>query len=469
MNNDQVTKSTLVFNEENSYQNMADDTQDIDLNLIETNFVDFLNNRFLKEDLKDDNISFSLEENELFLNYNEHKARIIYDTHIKGDSNQEEGRKNWLHAFLSITNTHSTYLPNYDSMMSESRIEIPVKILKSKTNKNDYDSEMNYSFKDHNYHLTISRASEIFILNFFKSNEYKLLWNDHFNKNSLKTYLEDNKIEYKRIRLRTLLRGYHLHTVKLESTKESIDIKNLGKLNDKIESCLYILATNSNTVINLRNLNFKEKIEEMSNSLENTTEINDFFIPKIKYDKSLVSFYKAAINSDLPSQKFLDLYHIFEYLFLRVSEEVIYDKVKSYVNHSRFISNPQDIDKLISMIKKHNTENDETEMLKKVFNKYINEDDVVEFIINNKLKSEFDNKKIFGETLSLTDKQGHAISNLSKILKHVRNALVHSSDRYKREDCHIPFTESEKIITKFIPVMDFLAQKIIAGTATPLD
>jgi len=469
MNNDQVTQSTLVFNEDNSSDKMATDIKNIDLNIVESNFVNFLNDRFLREDLKEDTISFSIEKNEIFLNYNGHKARIVYDTHIKGDSNQEESRKIWLNAFLEITNTQMQYIVKYDSLMSDNLIEIPIKILKNKNNKHDYDHETNYEFKDYNYSLNISRASEIFILNFFNSDEYKILWNIHFNKNSLKTYLADNEKKYKRIRLRTLLRGYNLHTIKLKSTKEYLDINKLGKLNEKIESCLYILATNSNTVINLRNLNFKEKVEENLNSLENTVEINDFFIPKVKYDKSLVSFYKAAINSDLPSQKFLDFYHIFEYLFLRVSEEVIYDKVKTYVNHSRFISNPQDIEKLISMIKKHNTENDETEMLKKVFNKYINEDDVIDFISSNKLKTAIDNKKIFGEAFTLSDKQGHAISNLSKILKHVRNALVHSSDRYKREDCHIPFTESEKIITTFIPIMDFLAQKIIAGTATPLD
>jgi len=54
-----------------------------------------------------------------------------------------------------------------------------------------------------------------------------------------------------------------------------------------------------------------------------------------------------------------------------------------------------------------------------------------------------------------------AISNVAKLLKHVRNALVHSSDKYNRDECHIPLTESENILEDYIPLVRFLAKKVI--------
>ena len=188
-------------------------------------------------------------------------------------------------------------------------------------------------------------------------------------------------------------------------------------------------------------------------------------MPNLIYDENLVSYYKAAHNSSLPSQKYLDFYHVFEYLFLSVSESFLYDKVKTYINHPRFRSNDKDIEKVISLIKRNNTENDETEMLKKVLIKFIDEDDLIEYVGENGFDKLIKDKMFFGEKFTLAPKSGHLISNISKLLKHVRNALVHSSDRYKREDCHIPFSESENLDNILIPLMDFLAQKIIAGTA----
>lgn len=51
--------------------------------------------------------------------------------------------------------------------------------------------------------------------------------------------------------------------------------------------------------------------------------------------------------------------------------------------------------------------------------------------------------------------------NAAAILKHVRNALVHSSDRYTREDCFLPFSDSEDVIIKYIPLVEFLAERVI--------
>lgn len=70
-------------------------------------------------------------------------------------------------------------------------------------------------------------------------------------------------------------------------------------------------------------------------------------------------------------------------------------------------------------------------------------------------------EEVFGERLSIRLEEGHTIGNTAKVIKHIRNSLVHSSDKYTREECVVPFSESETIVTKYIPIVKFLAEKVI--------
>lgn len=109
-------------------------------------------------------------------------------------------------------------------------------------------------------------------------------------------------------------------------------------------------------------------------------------------------------------------------------------------------------------------------MLRDVLDKYVPEEDFIEFV--NALEQERGEKlysgskqRIFGEQLSIKLEKGHALSNTSALLKHIRNALVHSSDRYSRDDCFLPFTESEEIVVKYLPLVQYMAEKVIFATA----
>ena len=75
-------------------------------------------------------------------------------------------------------------------------------------------------------------------------------------------------------------------------------------------------------------------------------------------------------------------------------------------------------------------------------------------------------RKIFGEHLEINPREGHTLSNAASVLKHVRNAIVHSSDRYNRDECHIPLSGSEETIEEFIPLVRYFAERVIYGTAT---
>lgn len=196
----------------------------------------------------------------------------------------------------------------------------------------------------------------------------------------------------------------------------------------------------------------------------------DTAIPKAVYNDDLVKFYKVARSSVFPSQQFLSFYHVLEYNFLRVADEILHTSIKSMINSPSFNSSYNNVNKLISTLKKNDNSSDEIEMLKAVLKKYLDEDDLIEHIQTlekNAGKQIYTDpkKRIFGDIGFIKLEKGHAIQNTAKVIKQVRNALVHSSDKFNREDCFLPLSGSETTVTEYIPILRFLAEKVIFATS----
>ena len=127
------------------------------------------------------------------------------------------------------------------------------------------------------------------------------------------------------------------------------------------------------------------------------------------------------------------------------------------------------VEKVISTVRGQDSRSDETELLRSVLDRFVSESDLIVFIENfekDRIEKIYSKKRqIFGEQLQVSTLKDHAMANSAKVIKHIRNAIVHSSDRYKREDRHIPLSETEELIEDFIPLIRFLAEKIIFGNA----
>lgn len=196
----------------------------------------------------------------------------------------------------------------------------------------------------------------------------------------------------------------------------------------------------------------------------------DHTIPRAEYDENVVSYYKVAKASPFPSQSYLAYYHVLEYYFLRVSELLLHDRLTSMLNDTSFRTSKEGLDRLISAIRGQDARSDETEMLRNVLDRFVSEVELIEFInafetaCGEKIYTK--RRSVFGEHMQVSLERGHATANSAKLLKHIRNAIVHSSDRYKREDCHIPLSDSEDLIEEFIPLVRFLAERVIFGTAS---
>lgn len=236
---------------------------------------------------------------------------------------------------------------------------------------------------------------------------------------------------------------------------------------EPVKSCLFALAYRENEswelshAIKAKGLIYPSISEDVDGELE---------IPRAAYDGAAVTFYKVAKSSQFPSQVFLAFYHVLELHFLQVADESLFNAVCAQLNNPDFRTTYRNVTKLLAAIKKNDTTSSEKELLLGVLRKYVSEDEFIEYVKNFEGKCgdrAFTNTKdvVFGERYCINVDKGHALSSAANVVKHIRNALVHSSDKYSREDAFIPLSESEDVVVRYIAIVRFFAERVIFATA----
>ncbi|WP_116826811.1 hypothetical protein [Pseudomonas syringae] len=343
-----------------------------------------------------------------------------------------------------------SYDPDSRLLILNNAVEMPVARLATSGAFND-----TYTLKDKGGNtVSVGDCSLVFAVAFFMSADYK-----NFFDIRTRRRLENN---VKRRTVRQLFFMPQTVTYSVKGRKAQPNLKALALR--VIERALFKLAVEQNDCMVV----WKPK-KKRDRSVFWGDVVDDACLSEADYDETVVNYYKLAKASPFPSQSFLAFYHVLEYQFLKVSELVVHDRLASILNETKFRASRNNLDKVITAIRGHDSRNDETEMLRNVFTRYISEEDLVEFI------TEFEEKcgekiytksrVLFGQKDTVINKS-HALANTAKVLKQVRNAIVHSTDRYKREDCHIPLTDSESIIEEYLPIVRFVAEKVIFGTAS---
>ncbi|QDX23165.1 hypothetical protein FP568_19320 [Pandoraea pnomenusa] len=314
-----------------------------------------------------------------------------------------------------------------------------------------------YTLSDqHGNSVTVGPATESYSLSFFDSIEYEKYFNFRVKKRLL-----ESSVRIRRFNSLLWSPTTAVYTNKGRKTPPDLIEKGISA----IRKSLFKIAVEQHDCIAVwkqRRLRIK--------SLHGGEPTQDFTIPRATYDEDVVSYYKVAKASPFPSQSFLSYYHVLEYYFLRISELLLHDRLTAMLNSPSFRADRDGLDRVISTVRGQDARSDETEMLRSVLDRFIRESDLIEFIqkfeedIPEKLYTK--KRQVFGDQIQISPIKDHAIANTAKVLKHIRNAIVHSSDRYKRDDRHIPLSESEDVIAEFIPIIRFVAEKVIFGTAT---
>jgi hypothetical protein len=305
--------------------------------------------------------------------------------------------------------------------------------------------------------VTVHRASQQYIFAHFDSTDY-----ERYFRAIVRNRLTRPEVRYARS-MNILFRSPVSATYAARGRRAPVNLKAIGL--ERIRSCLTKLAIERHACYEV----LKPKPPGAIWKLDTLKE-SDWLMPRAAYEPNLVNYYKVARSSPFASQSFLAYYHVLEYYFLRVAEDSLHHQLRTQLNRTDFKVNTDGLDKVIALIRKHGSNDDETDMLRKVLQRFVSEDAFIEHV--NNLEATVGEKiytrrrPIFGEQMEISLKEGHALSNAAKTLKHIRNAIVHSSDRYKRDECHIPLTESEDTIGEYIPLVKYFAEQVIYGTAT---
>lgn len=125
--------------------------------------------------------------------------------------------------------------------------------------------------------------------------------------------------------------------------------------------------------------------------------------------------------------------------------------------------------KLLAAIKRNDNTSSEKDMLLGVLRKYVAEEEFINFITEQ--EKDAGEKHLhqteangFWGTTSYRFRSWPRVECRRSCLKHIRNALVHSSDKYGREDCFLPLSESEDVVVRYIPIVKFMAEQVIFAT-----
>ncbi|MDO7851903.1 hypothetical protein [Hymenobacter convexus] len=271
---------------------------------------------------------------------------------------------------------------------------------------------------------------------------------------------------------------YRPLTIKVFNLNEDSINAALQKSNHLIDSCIFTLSSLKENPIELleewplrRRRKRKEPRDFEYGTFHNGRNLP---LPKFRANSTLVRFYQQATGTDIPALKYLAFYQILEYFYLSVSDEVLYNSLTRKINDLKFKTNPSHLDKIIQDVVNHKRENDETEMLKSVLKKFIDEEEIIDFIkeyegfLEKKVYTA--SRTVFGVEITATSlKTSHTIGNVAKIIKAIRNALVHSSDRHERNDRYIPYSkEGTYLIELELPLIKFLAEKVIVASSSSL-
>lgn len=196
---------------------------------------------------------------------------------------------------------------------------------------------------------------------------------------------------------------------------------------------------------------------------------NSLPLPRSNFRSDPIKFYQRGMSTEDPINQYLAFYQVLEYFFIEVSDEQLYNKISRRINDPKCSTTPKNLDRIIQDVIDFNRITNETEMLKTVLDKFVEEGEIIDFIksYEDYLKKKIYTKKrnIFGEDLQISISKGYVISSTAKLIKTIRNALVHSSDRYERVDRYIPGTSSENMIKLEIPLIKYLSERIIIGSS----
>jgi len=236
------------------------------------------------------------------------------------------------------------------------------------------------------------------------------------------------------------------------------------------DTCLFHLADLSHISLKLAS-EWESSGEQLIFSQNGIRPPENLEIPKSLASRELVNFYTRALNGTVPEYQFLGFYHCLEHFFLTVSDQVLYQRVKTHLLSPAFAVTNQYIDKVIFEIQKHRSEENEIVMLRQVLQQYISAIELKNFIGEfenwREVRIYTENREILGKQFQIDPASKNVFEALAQRIKHIRNEIVHSEDRRQRSKQR--WLDLDSVAVDELPLMRFLAQQVIIATSNPIE
>lgn len=260
-------------------------------------------------------------------------------------------------------------------------------------------------------------------------------------------------------------------TIRLSGFRCNSVAECISKTDQIIDTCLFDIAYNTGmTLVPKAEWNNPEERRIaprfMKYSRDRALPFRD-----VAVDRDALRFYLFATSSDEPVFAFLAYYQVLERFFIDVSDRRLHVKLERQLLNPDFRVTTTHIRDLAQQVFSHSREYDETEMLKSVLEEYVDPIDLANII------REYETwigsyhytkeREFWGYKGRVNLDSGHILGNVATRIKAIRNALVHSTDRHEFASRHVPYTSDSSLVGTELPIIKYIAERVIIATSTP--
>jgi hypothetical protein len=263
---------------------------------------------------------------------------------------------------------------------------------------------------------------------------------------------------------------YKPPTIRVHNIPET-DVKaTLKHATDVIEFCLFELSYLKHLPVGLAHeWPARRRMEDDGFKFGDEFTANALPLPPAEFNADIVQFYQLGVASRIPVLQFWSYYQVLEYFFVRASDEHLHRQLAARLKDPRFRPTSTQLDRLVQDVLDHLDIVDEVQMLKNVLDKFVDTDDLIAFIqeyqsfLGDDLYTR--RRRLFGEDVQIRLSADSVTDNVARTIMAIRQALIFSSNRFSRTARNISFEQMTEMIRPEIPLMKFLAERVIIGSA----
>lgn len=309
--------------------------------------------------------------------------------------------------------------------------------------------------KDKNRRITLAPASLTFILAQLDSNDPSNRWRNILPFSSMRHQTsregrKDDLGDFRRLFPRML-------TVRVETSDDDEWAGKHSKLRSLAEAMLFHVTYAEGIGLTLTG-SWERDYYRLG--LRRNSELQ---FPLRIYNHELLAYYSLAFGTDSLLLAYIALYKILEYFFTASSEKPLLCGIAAKLVEPDFsYTKEKKLRELTKIIRSHDAKFNERRLLQAVLEDHLNIAEVRDWITEfDKQNSAYftTERNVFAKDMKVDISDDELFPTIATRIYHIRNVLVHNKEG---EDARfIPFSGQEKDLRKEIPLLLYLAERLI--------